>query len=347
MTDKNNRKARLRLIIFLLCTLAAILFGIHTYHKYQERKEAIRTIEERNLQRQNVSEEEEDSGVLEYEGKTYRRNNAVKAILCLGVDTKGVMEKQNVSGAGGQSDMILLVAQDTIKETAQLLLIPRDTMTEIEVFDFFGNPIGYDKQQLTLAFAYGDGREESCRLMEEAVSKFLYGLEIDGYFAANISTISLFNDAVGGIEVTVEDESISQAYPQFVMGEKILLEGEDAARYVRHRDTEVTGTSHVRLHRQKGYLKSYVQTAKEAYQKDNDLIIRLVNLVEEYVLTNLNKDQYMKMGLSFLNSPHLLSDGDVLSIPGTLKETQLYEEFYPDMDEVKKIVIDMFYKESN
>ena len=65
-------------------------------------------------------------------------------------------------------------------------------MTEIEVFDYFGEPLGNETQQLTLAYAFGDGREESCELTAEALSKLLFGLKIDGYFAVNMDSISLF-----------------------------------------------------------------------------------------------------------------------------------------------------------
>ncbi|MFQ8841964.1 MAG: LCP family protein [Clostridium fessum] len=55
----------------------------------------------------------------------------------------------------------------------------------------------------------GDGREESCELTAEALSKLLFGLKIDGYFAVNMDSIPYFNDAVGGVPVTVDDEMVA------------------------------------------------------------------------------------------------------------------------------------------
>ena len=54
-----------------------------------------------------------------------------------------------------------------------------------------GNELGKDTQHLTLAFAYGDGKEKSCELLQEAVSNLLFDLKIDGYLAANISSIEM------------------------------------------------------------------------------------------------------------------------------------------------------------
>lgn len=111
--------------------IACVAGGIHVNQKYQEREAAIRAIEARA---QAKSQEEEDlaNGILTWNGKKYRRNTAIRAILCIGVDTKGEMEAQNVAGKGGDADALFLVAQDAAKDEAQIVLIPRNTMTEIE-----------------------------------------------------------------------------------------------------------------------------------------------------------------------------------------------------------------------
>lgn len=101
-------------------------------------------------------------------------------------------------------------------------------MTEITLFDYFGNELGKDVQHLTLAFAYGDGREQSCELMAEAVSDLLFGLKIDGYFAVNLRTIAVFNDEIGGVEVVIKDRGLAVRDPAFQQGEGIVLKGEQA-----------------------------------------------------------------------------------------------------------------------
>ena len=64
---------------------------------------------------------------VSYHGKTYRRNTYIKAILGLGIDRNGTLEESQVAGSGGQSDSIVLIAQDTVHDTVKLLMIPRDT----------------------------------------------------------------------------------------------------------------------------------------------------------------------------------------------------------------------------
>lgn len=335
-------------LLFAAGIIVCSAFGYHTYLRYQEREAAVREIEEREQKRQSVASDNAlPNGMLEYDGKRYRRNTAIRAILCLGIDKRDAMEKQSVSGKGGQADSIMLVAQNAATDTVQVLMIPRDTMTEITLFDYFGNELGKDTQHLTLAYAYGDGREQSCELMTEAVSDLLFGLKIDGYFTTNMGNIAILNDEVGGVEVTIDDPSLAEAHPEFPLGEKVLLKGDDAQKYVRYRDTSRSQTALERMERQKGYIRSYLKTAKQRYREDDQLIVRLVHDVETYMITNLAKDQYMEMGLAFLNSPQVMEDGDIISVPGEARETELYDEFYPDLEALKAIIIRLFYKEVN
>ena len=321
-----KKQKMIRWLAWAVAGIACVAGGIHVNQKYQEREAAIRAIEARA---QAKSQEEEDlaNGILTWNGKKYRRNTAIRAILCIGVDTKGEMEAQNVAGKGGDADALFLVAQDAAKDEAQIVLIPRNTMTEIEVFDYFGNPIGTETKQLTLAYAFGDGREKSCELTVGALSKLLFGLQIDGYFAVNMDSIPYFNDAVGGVPITVEDEMIAEKYPDdFKMGETVTLTGDLTEKYVRFRDINEDGSATVRLPRQKGYLKSFIQRAKESQTADKTTITRLVDGIQEKAITNMAKDQYMDMGLAMLNSPKTMEDGDFIeagNVSGTVRDIGL------------------------
>lgn len=324
--------------------IACVGFGIHAYYRYEEREAAVQEMEARG-QQENEDAEDQKNGILTWNGKNYRRNTAMRAILCMGIDTKGEMASQVVSGKGGDADAIFLIAEDASRDQAQIVLIPRNTMTEIEVFDYFGEPLGTETQQLTLAYAFGDGREESCELTAEALSKLLFGLKIDGYFAVNMDSIPYFNDAVGGVPVTVDDEMVANQYPEdFKMGETVNLTGDQTEKYVRFRDVDEEGSASIRLHRQKGYLKAFIQKAKESQAADKTTITRLVDGIQKLAITNMAKDQYMDMGLALLNSPDAMEDGDFIELSGKIYQGK-FEEFYPDMDELKEIVINLFYKE--
>lgn len=287
----------------------------------------------------------DENGVLELKGKKYRRNTAIRAILCIGVDSKGEMEAYQASGLAGQADAIFLVAQDMAREQVKILMIPRDTMTEIRLFDLMGKELGKDIQHLNLAYAYGDGREESCGLLEEAVSGLLFGMKIDGYLAMNTSMISRINDEVGGVTVTIDAEGLETRDPALLRGSIVKLNGKQAEIFVRYRDIHEAQTAISRMDRQKQYIRAYIETAKAEAGKDDQLIVRLMNTLEEGMITNLAKDQYLDMGLAVLNSQQSLTDQDFLMVPGEAVETQLFDEYHPDMEALAELIVGMFYKE--
>lgn len=282
---------------------------------------------------------------VEYNGKKYRRNTAVKAILCIGVDTSGQMEEQEISGTAGQADGVFLIARDDSRNMARILMIPRDTMTEITLFDLAGNVLGKDTQHITLAFAYGDGKVESCKLMADAVSHLMGGLSIDGYMAMNMTAISELNDLVGGITVTIEDEGLEQRDPELVKGSTVTLDGTQAELFVRHRDVDIAQSAIRRMDNQKQYITSYVATAQEAAQKDEGLVTRLMNIMQKHMITNMAKDQYMDMAMAVLNSRETMEEEDILMVPGEVVETVLYDEYHPDREALQQMVLELFYRE--
>lgn len=333
-----KKKSKKRLYFFIAAIAAVILcgFGKMTADLYRARQEA--------AGREGIAAESRGN-FLDFEGNQYRRNTAVRAILLIGVDTSGQMEKSGIIGASGQADGIFLVAQDMTRDQVKILMIPRDTMTDIELFDLSGNSLGMDKQHLTLAFAYGDGREKSCEMVKEAVSNLLYGLTVDGYMAVNTSMISVLNDEIGGVEVKIEEPGMEKRDPAMTEGSALNLTGKQAEIFVRYRDINQSQTAIGRMGRQKIYMEGFLNKAKAEAAKDSGLITRLVADIEENMITNMAKDQYMDMGLSILNSSQNFGDNDFIMLPGEGVETELFDEYHPDMDGVKKTVIDLFYKQ--
>ena len=211
----------MRTAVALVFILTA-LFLYRTGQLYLERKALSREAQQWHRVQAGNTPAEPDGGV-EYQGKSYRRNTYIKAILCMGIDRPGSLEETRTAGFGGQADGIFLVAQDTARDRIKVLVIPRDTMTEITLTDLSGNELGSSIQHLTLAYAYGDGREKSCRYMTEAVSRLLGGMSIDGYMAVSMSVLPLANDKVGGVTVTIEEPGLKQADPVFVQGQTVTL----------------------------------------------------------------------------------------------------------------------------
>lgn len=340
---QNSHRASVKRKIYaaaaIILTVALVWFAWDSWFLYRQKKETEAKIAASPF----ILPEAEESGLIAYRDEIYERKPAVKAILCIGVDSFGTMEKK-VTGAGGQADGIFLVAHDVAANRVKILMIPRDTMTPITLTDLSGNVLGKDVQHITLAYGYGDGRELSCKLLSEAVSELLAGLEIDGYLAMNTSMISELNDMVDGVTVRVEVDGMERSDPAFVKGAEITLHGEQAERFVRFRDSRIDHSAITRMTQQKAYLQGYFTSLKQKAAKDDGIITEIMNAIEHKMITNMAKDRYLEMGLAVLDSQESLTGEDILTIPGKAVTTERFDEFHHDPDGTLQMVLDLFYR---
>ena len=56
------------------------------------------------------------------------------------------------------------------------------------------------------------------------------------------------------------------------------------------------------MDRQQQYIQAYFETVKKSEEKDSGLITRLVNAIENHMVTNMAKDQYLDMGMAVLGT---------------------------------------------
>ena len=285
-----------------------------------------------------------------WNGKTYKRNTYVKAVLCMGVDRDGPMTETTLSGDGGQADGIFLLANDTARGSMKILLIPRDSMTEITKTDTSwtetnGAKLGEVVDHLSLSYAYGDGREKSCEYTKQAVSHLLMGLKIDSYMAADLEIIASLNDEVGGVTVTIPTMGMEQADPEFVFVQTVRLKGEQAERFVRFRDTERDNSAISRMEQQKLYISGFFQAVKEKSRTESNITEHLFEMSQDYMVTDMAKDEYLKLAINALEGEGLTSASFKMA-PGTGTATETYDEYYVDQEALVPILLDLFYRET-
>lgn len=285
-----------------------------------------------------------------WNGKTYKRNTYVKAVLCMGVDRDGPMTETTLSGDGGQADGIFLLANDTARGSMKILLIPRDSMTEITKTDTSwteanGAKLGEVVDHLSLSYAYGDGREKSCEYTKQAVSHLLMGLKIDSYMAADLEIIASLNDEVGGVTVTIPTMGMEQSDPEFVFGQTVRLKGEQAERFVRFRDTERDNSAISRMEQQKLYISGFFQAVKEKSRTESNITEHLFEMSQDYMVTDMAKDECLKLAINALEGEGLTSASFKMA-PGTGTATETYDEYYVDQEALVPILLDLFYREA-
>lgn len=284
-----------------------------------------------------LSGDDEESAIY-YQGKKYQYNKDLINVLFLGIDTSGEVEIQDMPGYGGQSDSILLLSMNKTDETVRLLQISRDTMTEVDIFDVFGEYLTSIEAQVATQYAYGNGEKSSCWAAKKTVSELLYNLPIDAYISMNLEGIPVANDAVGGVTLTLTQDA-TEIDQSFVAGATVTLNGDQAEAFVRYRDTDVSGSNQDRMDRQMQYLTAFFDAARTSMGEKKNYYETFFQRLEPYTVTDMSAEQ-----INQLASCDFLKD-EIESVPGTVQAGEEHDEFYVDEDALYALIIDMFYVE--
>lgn len=297
-----------------------------------------------------ASKEEEASyelqeGQIRYNGKTYQYRDNLTNILCLGIDSRDGIAKEKTPGKAGQADCVILAVLDDEAKTIQLINISRDSMVPVHVYATDGSYVEDRTEQLALQYAYGNGRDWSCQLMEEAVSNLFYGLPIHGYCALSMNSIASLNDAVGGVTVTVPEE-LAQLKPKlFTAGETITLKGTKANEFVRARAVQSpdVASNNKRIARQKAYAVAFVNQLKQGVKEDISLPVKLYQTAEKQMVTSISMDQAVYLCTEYMNCS--FDTDNIYTIEGEVTMGEKYAEFNVDDDALYQLILDVFYEE--
>lgn len=279
---------------------------------------------------------QENGKYVVYNGDTYKFNDKVTNILCMGVDKREINGMSEVNGTGGQADVIILVSIDTSTGKITMLNISREAMTDVTIYSAGGSYIGTERQQLCLAYAYGDGKGLSCENTVSSVKKLFYNIPINTYFAMDLNGISTINDCVGGIDV-VSPETIGE----FVAGESYHLMDGQAEGFVRSRDMNKLDSNNLRMQRQQEYLRSFMDKVIAQTKENMGTPIDLYNESAPYSCTNLNPSKVMYLAQSAVTNGSMSID--MFSVPGEIKMGEKYTEFIVNENEFYELFLSVFY----
>lgn len=280
-------------------------------------------------------------GYIGYNGKQYKYNENLITLLCMGIDSES--NKKNVPGKNGQADVIFLFLLDEKNKSVNLINIPRDIIAEVQEYDEIGLPYQKVEEQIALQYAYGDGKQFSCKLMMDIVTNIFYGLPINGYAAINLNAIQVLNDQVGGVTVTI-NEDLTAIDREFTQGSTITLMGDKAFNFVKKRDTSKTGSNMDRIDRQKQYLISFANIALSAMKKDITMPVQMFNSITDYMTTDITVDEVTYMASLVMNASF---DKDFMEIvPGTYQQGEVYDEYIVDEEGLYEMILERFYVEA-
>ena len=339
---KNTRKAiRQRKICMLLIIILIIVLSVlgGGYYLLSQKNASSPQNGGQNSDSRNQTDLSQNSDIVEYKGETYKYNDHLSNYLFLGIDTREAVDTYQSQADAGQADAIFLVSMDRATEKIKVLFIPRDSMTRIEVFNPYGQSLGETTDHLNIQYAFGDGKEKSCELMKTAVSDMLDGLPIQGYCSMNMDGISVITDFVGGIQLTIPDDSLADVNPEYKKGAVVDITGETAEQFVRYRDIDKTQSALVRQERQKTFLQALVQKAQEKAGEDAGFVTGLYDSVKSYTVTNMGNDIFAKLLAASQNG---ITDTE--TVPGEGTHGENFDEYHIDEDALSDLIISMFYE---
>ena len=336
LPKKRNKNRRKRIAaVLVICGVLAVVAVFAAGIWKQQRKAHMET------DSASVSSEENTSESITYKGKTYVYNDHLSNYLFMGIDTKGDMETAE-SGDAGQADAVFLVSVDRVTKEMQVISIPRDTMTEIEMFSVSRKSLGLMENHINLQYAQGDGKTESCELMKTAVSKLLGGIPVHGYCSVNMDGIPVMTEAAGNVQVVIPDNSLEEVNPEFTEGAEVTLTKDNVEQFVRYRNTGREQSALVRQDRQKIFIEAYMKKAQEQYAKDASFVTGLYESMKPYMVTNIGNDLFVK----FLSAAQE-GKSSVHTLPGKGAQGEYFDEYRVDEEALQEMIISVFYREDN
>jgi LCP family protein required for cell wall assembly len=268
----------------------------------------------------------------EYNGKKYRLNSSISTVLFLGTDYGE--HEEGVLGSGARSDTIILFVLDDESKTIKALLIPRDTMVSVDLYEANGDYAMSVSGQITLQYGSGDSPARSCYLTKKKVSELLYGIRIDDTFAFYAAGIVPVVDSLGGLTITLHDD-YTDIDPSYTEGATVTLSGEEMEAFVRTRDIEVSESNIVRINRHFDLLRNAFSQMGGSGKIDLE---DLVDKASQYVQSDVDADTLKKL------SAYKFIEESIM-LPGHTVKGEYHDEYYVDEEALKGILIELFYQE--
>lgn len=210
-STKEGRSKGKIIVIVVVVALVAALVGLGLYLYKEMQKAEINA----NLQLSSEESLKVDKELTEKEAETKATFDKPFTVLLLGSDARA-----DDPDMGARTDTIILVRVDPLVNKVSMVSIPRDTRILIE---------GQGYQKFNAAYTYG-GPSGTIAAVKE-----LCGVDIDHYAEINFEGLVGLIDAIGGIDVEVDEEIDDEDAGGHIDAGKQHLDGEHALIFARSR----------------------------------------------------------------------------------------------------------------
>lgn len=278
---------------------------------------------------------------IEYGGKTYILNKNIVSVLFIGIDKERI-ENNEGYGINGQADSLFVAAVDTFNGSVKVIPISRETMVDVDMYDDAGEYAGIRREQICLAYAFGNNAEKSSKNVLKSVRRTLYNINISSYVTVDMRAVERLTVKMGGVTVPCLEEITVNGKPRKT-GENLLLKGKSATEYIRTRGDDAEANNR-RMERQKQFLSATVSTAGNQIINDFSLLMTYYNTVSPYMDSNLSASKLTYLA-SLVLAKDIGSKIEYKKIEGRTSKGEKWIEFEQNEQSVTEILLDVFYTE--
>ena len=298
-----------------------------------------------DIETTTYSRQSNKASTLHFDGKDYSFRENMEVIVIMGIDDrKDIGDSQSMMN-NSQADVLYVFAVDHKNKTYQAIQLNRETMTGIQTYFADGTKDQLVEAQICLSHAYGKTEQGRCLNTVDAVSGLLFNVPVDHYISLKMSAISVLNEKVGGVTVTVP-AGLESADPAFKEGSKIKLQGKQAELFVRSRMSLENDTNEFRMERQQIFLNAWKSQANAKMESDSGFALSLVLSLSEYMTSDMSANALS----DFANQLKEYEDlGTLKTIGETLDEgpDRPFREYRVDQDDLERKVLVLFYDEKS
>ena len=282
-----------------------------------------------------------DADWIDEQGNAYNYRDDVISILFMGIDYMG--DEKNwfyaTESNGGNADVIGLVILDTRTFDFSMLYIPRDTMADVIAMDANGQYLDTVYTNISTAHSYGDGKDLSCRLTTDAVSRLLYGAPVSRYVALDCDALYTLNDLIGGLTITFDDD-YTEIHSTFTKGSTVTLNRWYMDKFITYRsETDLEG-AYKRGMRSMAVMKALFNQCKDEIVADPAVALEYYNGLKDYITTDLDLTEITYLARN-MGKMYFTSD-TIVRLPGETVMGERYAEFYPDETWLHDFVVEKF-----
>ena len=336
LREKPDRKAIIKRLLYAACILAVCVAGAIFIGHYLDPGRG------QDEPHGDLDTRFTAAPVIEYNGAQYTSKKNITSILLMGTDhyTDDTSAEDSYRN-GGQADFLVLVVIDADSQTITPIQIDRDTIAEVTTLGVLGDKTGTRHTQICLAHGFGDGKEQSCVLQRDAVSRLLLDVSIPYYIAMRLDGIAALNDAAGGVTVTIADD-FSHLDAQMQIGSTITLQGKQAEYFVRNRQDIGVGTNEARSKRQTQYWEAFVQKMDDQLhtESDSDYLHVFFKKIDSYLVMNLTNGRIIN---ELWKDRDYTRESMVHPAGAYVVGEDGFMEFHADEAALKALVMRLFY----